>query len=254
MTSLLKFGLPLFAACAVLSCNAAADDNGTITRPVDARVVRVKLDGVIDLRLRQGAVPSLTISGEQRYLDNVEVRVRGDTVTIETDSHGVHNKKSGLRADMVLPNLSELTTDGVGMAEVTGFSGERLELELGGAGTMKVNADYRRVSATLGGVGSMNLVVNRADGVTLDLGGAGYITLAGSSKMLKASMSGLGGLNAQQFQADKVDLDLSGLGNASVSATQDVNLDLSGLGSVTVYGKPLHRNVSVDGLGRVSWK
>jgi len=39
-----------------------------------------------------------------------------------------------------------------------------------------------------------------------------------------------------------------------VNAHLNANLNLSGLGSVTVYGKPLNRKVSVDGLGKVSWK
>jgi hypothetical protein len=72
--------------------------------------------------------------------------------------------------------------------------------------------------------------------------------------MLRATLGGLGGLNAQQFQADAVNLELSGLGNATVNARDSATLSLSGLGSVTVYGKPQNRNVSVDGLGKVSWK
>eukprot|EP01034_Spumella_vulgaris_P024702 gene24702-31077_t len=72
--------------------------------------------------------------------------------------------------------------------------------------------------------------------------------------MLKATLGGLGGLNAQQFQADSVRLELSGLGNATVTARENATLNLSGLGSVTVFGKPANRNVSVDGLGKVSWK
>ena len=59
---------------------------------------------------------------------------------------------------------------------------------------------------------------------------------------------------AQQFEADSVSINLSGLGNATVNARTNLDLNLSGLGSVIVYGKPLNRNVSVDGLGRVSWK
>ena len=47
---------------------------------------------------------------------------------------------------------------------------------------------------------------------------------------------------------------MGGLGNATVNAKSDVTLNLSGLGSVIVYGKPLNRNVTVDGLGKVVWK
>ena len=47
--------------------------------------------------------------------------------------------------------------------------------------------------------------------------------------------------------------DLSQRWRAGIASgrTQSVNLSLSGMGSVTVYGKPQHRNVSVDGLGKV---
>ncbi len=92
------------------------------------------------------------------------------------------------------------------------------------------------------------------DGIDLNLQGAGYVTLTGKGKSLKAHMGGLGGLDAQKFDADSVDLELSGLGNAALTARHNATLSVSGLGSVTVYGKPLNRSVSVDGLGKVSWK
>jgi hypothetical protein len=100
----------------------------------------------------------------------------------------------------------------------------------------------------------MHLWVSENESVSLDLGGAGYITLGGRSKLLKANMGGLGSLNAQKFEADVVNVDMGGLGNATVNARSDVTLNLSGLGSVIVYGKPLNRNVTVDGLGKVVWK
>jgi hypothetical protein len=100
----------------------------------------------------------------------------------------------------------------------------------------------------------MNIAGLNSDGVQLNLNGAGYVTLSGRSKWLKADLGGLGGLDARGFSADSVELDMSGLGNATVTASQNATLSLSGLGSVTVYGKPLNRKVTVDGLGKVSWK
>jgi hypothetical protein len=100
----------------------------------------------------------------------------------------------------------------------------------------------------------MHVWASDNDSIDIDLQGAGYVTIGGRSKMLRATLGGLGGLNAQQFQADAVNLELSGLGNATVNARDSATLSLSGLGSVTVYGKPQNRNVSVDGLGKVSWK
>lgn len=257
MKAIINLGLAMVAFLGVLG-HARADDESmsifTETRSVDARVLKVKLDGVINLKLRQGPVPSLTIRGEQRYLSKVEVTQNGNTLHIDTDIRGFKSSHSNLQAELVLPDLRELSSDGLGMSDVSGFSGDRLELSLDGAGMFKVNCDYKRVNASLGGVGSMNLTFGDAENVELDLRGAGYITLVGHSKKLTASLGGLGGLNAQKFMADTIDIDLSGLGNAVVSAKNNANLNLSGLGSVTVYGKPLNRNVVVDGLGKVTWK
>ena len=50
------------------------------TRAIDARVMKVKLGGVIDLRVKQGSTPSLVISGDQRYVPKVLTTQQGDTL------------------------------------------------------------------------------------------------------------------------------------------------------------------------------
>lgn len=256
MNKYLNAGLAIAAFCAMIgSAAASGEETVSETRSVDARAVRVKLDGAIDLTLRQGPVPSLAISGDKRRLEQTTVSQLGDTLSIGSDTRGFKmHRKRALHAELTLPNLRAVSSESVGRTDIRGFSGDELDLSLEGAGSMNVNCNYRIVTASLGGVGSMN--IEGVDGQTVDLNlhGAGYVTLRGRSKWLKATLGGLGGLDAQHFQADTVDLDLSGLGNASVSARENANLNLSGMGSVTVYGKPVNRNVSVDGLGKVNWK
>jgi Putative auto-transporter adhesin, head GIN domain len=255
MNKFLKFGLAALGLLALMRLATAAPENTSETRPLDARVVRVKIDGVVDLRVRQGSPASLVLSGDPRWIAQMTTLQSGDTVVIGTEMHEMRmGRKNGVRADLVLPNLREVSSESVGMTDISGFRGEELELSLDGAGSMNVNADFRVISASLGGVGSMKLAGLNAERITLDLQGAGYVTLLGRSKSLKAELGGLGGLDAQQFAADSVTLELSGLGNATITAHQSANLNLSGMGSVTVYGKPLNRRVSVDGLGKVSWK
>lgn len=255
MNRILNFGLAGAAFCALVSSAAlAADEHGSETRAIDARVVRVKIDGVIDVKLKQGPVPLLVISGDTRYLARTSTIQSGDTLVIDTDSHDFKFNRARLRAELTLPKLRELSSESVGSTEVAGFTGDELDLTLDGAGSMKVVSDYKVVNATLGGVGSMNIQGVNSDGLDLNLRGAGYVTLAGRSKWMKANMGGLGGLDAKQFEVEAVTLELSGLGNAKVTARQSATLSVSGLGSVTVYGKPQHRSVSVDGLGKVSWK
>ena len=234
---------------------AGTDESVTETRPVDARVTRVKLDGVIDLKITRGHTASLVISGDPKWLAKTTTAQNGDTLVIGTEMRGFKMRQNlGMKAELVIPQLREVSSESVGWTAVSGFTGDELELSLEGAGSMKVNCDYRIITANLGGVGSMNISGGNSEGIDLNLRGAGYVTLAGKSKWLKANLGGLGGLDAQHFQVDTVNLELSGLGNASVTARTAANLTLSGMGSVTVYGKPLNRTVSLDGLGKVSWK
>ncbi|MES2129025.1 MAG: DUF2807 domain-containing protein [Pseudomonadota bacterium] len=252
MNKFLTWGV--LALCSWLGIAQAGEETASETRPVDARVVRVKLDGIIDLKLKQGPVPSLVITGDKRWVAKTTTMQSGDTMSIDTETRGFKLHHSTLRAELILPNLREVSSESVGWTDVRGFSGDELELALDGAGKMEVVCNYKTVSATLGGVGNMIIQGANTEGIDLNLRGAGYVKLIGKSKWLKASLGGLGGLDAQQFEVDAVNIDLSGLGSATVNAKVSANLSLSGMGSVTVYGKPQSRNVTVDGLGKVSWK
>ncbi|KFI06661.1 GIN domain-containing protein [Massilia sp. BSC265] len=261
MNQLSKAGLAFAALCTWLfTCMGlakAAPDVATEMRQVDARVVRVKLDGVVDLKIRQGNTPQLVLSGDPRLLGKTTTLQSGDTLSIGTETKGVGIKlgrSMGLHAELTLPNLREVSSESVGGTAISGFSGDELELNLDGAGSMNVSCNYKVLTANLGGVGSMKIHGINSESVELNLSGAGYVTLSGRSRQLKAELGGLGGLDAQAFSAENVILELSGLGNATVTAKDSANLTLSGLGSVTVHGKPQNRKVSVDGLGKVNWK
>lgn len=250
-----KFALAALGLLALARLASAAPEEASDTRSIDARVVRVKLDGMVDLRIRQGSPALLVLRGDPRFLEKLSTVQSGDTLHIGTEMRGVRLQRTNhLRAELVLPQLREVSSESMGVTEISGFSGRELALSLDGAGSMNVNVNYRQISASLGGVGSMRLAGMQSEEIVLDLQGAGYVTLVGRSRSLRAELAGLGGLDAQQFTADSVTLELSGLGNATVTAQESANLNLSGMGSVTVYGKPLNRKVSVDGLGKVSWK
>lgn len=257
MNHLIKLGAVAALSAACIGVAHAGQDVATETRPIDARVVRVKLDGVVSMKVRQGSNPTLVLTGDPRLLGKTTTLQSGDTLNIDTETRGVGlnlGRGSGLHAELVLPSLREVSSESVGSTEISGFSGEELELSLDGAGSMNVSSNYRVVTANLGGVGSMRVHGINSETIELNLRGAGFVTLSGRSKSLKAELGGLGGLDAQQCAAETVTLDLSGLGNATVNAQRNANLTLSGMGSVTVYGNPGNRKVAVDGLGKVNWK
>jgi hypothetical protein len=247
-----KFFSTTMIAAALFAGAAHADEIVSETRNIDGRAVKVVLDGVIDLKLKQGPA-ALVVSGDKRYLPKVMVTQSGDTLRISTDLNGVHLNNPKLRAELSLPQVRELVSAGVGSAEMNGFNGDDLRLSLEGAGAVKVNSQYRKVDARLTGVGSMNVIANTAENVELNLKGAGQITISGQSKSLHAQLGGIGSLDAKQLQSDSLDAEMTGLGSASFYAKNSANLRLSGMGSATVYGKPAARNATARGLGSVAW-
>ncbi|MES3022684.1 MAG: DUF2807 domain-containing protein [Pseudomonadota bacterium] len=246
----------LAATFAASSAAAIAAETLTEARAVDARIIKVKLGGVINLRMKQGVTPSLVLYGDKEALSKVSVSQDGDTLQIDTGRGGFRwgGGKRELRAELTLPNMKELASHGVGSAELSGFSGDSIKLTLDGAGAITHTGSYKHIDASLGGVGSMTLNAGASERIELELQGAGRIAINGNSKMLHAKLGGVGSLNAQQLRADAVELDMTGLGSATVYAKNSAHLNLNGLGSATVYGKPATRNASARGLGSVNWQ
>lgn len=233
-----------------------AADVSSENRSVDARTVNVDLDGVINLKIKQGPVASLTLYGEADALKKVTVEQSGDTLHIGTVKQRTINfgNRQELRAELTLPNLRQLTSGGVGATDIKGFSGDSVRVALEGAGTVNLNAQYRNVNVRLGGVGSMTVNAGNSDNVDLDLHGAGHIEMSGQTRQLHVNLGGVGGLDAQQLKADAVDVHMTGLGSASVYAKSSASMKLSGLGSATVYGNPANRKASTQGMGSISWQ
>lgn len=246
------FGIALLAS-SLLGGAAMADELVSERRAVDARAVKIKLGGVIDLSVKQGATASLVVYGEKRDLDKVTTVQDGDTIRIDMESGFNWGNRKQVRAELVLPAVKNLASTGVGKTEMLGFSGSELTLSVDGAGAVTVTSQYRNIDARMGGVGSMTLNAGDTDSIALNLKGAGGVQVNGHSKLLRARMGGVGSLNAKQLMADAVDLDMSGIGSASVYAKNSATLNLSGLGSATVYGKPASRNSNAQGLGSVRW-
>jgi hypothetical protein len=250
-------GTALVASTLSIATHVAfADEQVRESRNVDAKVTKVRLEGVVSLVVHQGATPALVISGDKDAVGRVITSQRGNTLEIDTEKRkgvnfGWHNEK--LRAELTVPNLEEFVSHGVGSSTITGFTGDKLTLTLDGAGSATVTGRYRDVNASLGGAGSLTMDTGTSDRVEVRLGGAGSMTLTGQAKSLYGKLGGVGSLTASELRADAVDLQLTGIGSAKVFAKNSATVNLSGIGSATVYGNPASRHANSSGLGKVHW-
>ena len=223
------------------------------TRKVDAMAVTVVLEGPIDLILTQGPTASMKVRGEQRSLANIETVQDGRDLHIGTKGM-LLNPKHRLQVELVLPMLEELTVRSSGDTKVSGFNGEKMDLQLHGSGNVSFNGRYRDLSAAAHGSGHLNLNTGSSENVELELVGSGQITSAGSCKTLNAELTGSGDLDARHLASDKVSVNLKGSGTTHVFAKQSADLTLRGSGDIRVLGNPDQRNVNRTGSGEVTWE
>ena len=223
---------------------------GEETRPVTRQVRAVELSGPIDLTLRYGAQPRLVVRGEQRLLANVETSQTGRVLHIGTRGIVLRHRQP-IEVELTLPALDRVGVDGSGDTRVNGFSGEAIEVELNGSGSVDFNGRYRQARAVVHGSGELTLDAGNGDSVAAELTGSGTISIAGAARSFDGASNGSGTLDAQRLRAEAVKVRQTGSGNASVTASATVAVAVSGSGDVDVYGDPPQRSISRTGSGDV---
>jgi mannose-6-phosphate isomerase-like protein (cupin superfamily) len=221
-------------------------------RPVTAAVTEIELRGAIDMTLRQGAVPSMVVRGEQRLLGNVDTVQDGNTLQIGVKGMLLH-KRLPLQVVLTLPSIDTVRIKGSGDSTINGFSGERLDVQLDGSGSLKFNGRFKDVNAMVRGTGDMEMNGGASDKVEVALSGSGEMTVVGSCKQFKADQTGSGELDAEHLTAEAASVVLHGSGTSVVQATRSADVTVRGSGDVRVLGNPAERVVSRSGSGGVNF-
>lgn len=222
-------------------------------RNVTAQVVKVEISGPIDLRLEQNATPKMTISGEQRLLDDLHAVVDGDTLKISSKGLKMNGHHT-LRVALSLPNLQNLRVQGSGDVSAKGFSGDNMIVALRGSGDVRFDGDYKNLTAQLHGSGDLNIHSANSEQVNLELTGSGDLTAKGQAKRVQTKVHGSGELRASSLIAETVKAESIGSGETEVHAKQSVQVDVRGSGEVSVFGNPATRNVNANGNADVNFR
>ena len=225
----------------------------TERRALEKAVAKVDVGGPVNLTLRQGAVPSLEVRGEQRLLANIDTSVDGDVLHIGPRGILLRHR-TPIEVILTLPQLESLSVNGSGEHTVSGFAGDHLDVALDGSGSMRFNGRYRAIMAAVHGSGDLELTGGTSDTVNAAMIGSGRLTLVGGTRALAAELHGSGDLDARHLRADDVDLMQEGSGDAAVYARKRLHAQLTGSGEARVYGNPDERSVKREGSGAVSFE
>lgn len=182
---------------------------------------RLEMGDAFDIEVRQGTFFEITTRGDERNLDDLDVKTEGTTLVIRYDNQ--KNRKHTTYIEITMPTLVQMNFSGATKSTVTGFTDiENLRVSLSGASKSEIELD--------------------AAAIDIALSGASKLTLAGAGDQLSANASGASELQAFGYAVSKADVNASGASRCKVSVSDALRAVASGASSIIYRGSP-----TVDG-------
>jgi hypothetical protein len=202
--------LSLAAAASLVALQAQAVEQTRTVAPFST----ISNSGPISVRIEVGKAQSVTISGGEELVADLQTEVVGNELKLhmrhDTNFGGHHD---GLRATITVPQLTAFTMAGAGETVITHMSGDALDVRFGGAGSLKADGSVKTLTLNVGGVGSIDTRELHAESATVNVGGVGSVKVWASTR-LDASVGGVGSLT---YYGDPKTVNTNGGGLGSIS-------------------------------------
>lgn len=173
----------------------------------------IDASGAYTIKVRVGETQSIRIKAEENLLPLIRTTVKGHTLVIENKKNLSPRKE--ILLEITTTELTSIDCSGANDIEVAGINSDRFEIDLSGAGSIK---------------------------------------LEGTADQFYADLSGAGSIDARSLIARKVFISVSGAASANVYAKEYLDASVSGVGSIDYYGDPKNTKTDVSGVGSISRK
>lgn len=218
-----------------ISCNGFNYEKGNGDIIKDEKIItefdELEIKGNFDIRLKKTEKPLLEITTDANLHEFIEVEIDGDVLELSSSK----NLRSDFGIEIVIGyqdlnvieigGASTIINDGV-------LAGDRLTIDMSGAGALKMTIEMDRLK--------------------INISGAGSVELAGRAETQEVNMSGAGGLDAEDLISKNAEVHISGVGGAHVHVTEKLKASVSGVGGITYSGDPKEVEKDVSGLGSIS--
>lgn len=184
---------------------------------------KISIESISKVTLHQGPVQKVVVTGGV-LTNEMSTSVSNGTLLIDDGPSA--------NFDITVPVLERVSIKGKGT--VVGdsvFTGDNLQLDIGGDGKITMNLDYKEVKGNISGLGK--------------------ITLSGKANAADFNISGSGKVDALDLQVANCNANISGLGKCTIDVTDNLNVNISGSGSIVYKNAPKNMNQKISGAGSV---
>jgi hypothetical protein len=193
----------------------------------------VEVHGAMDVYVSQGPAGPVKIETDENLQEYVEVFVSGSKLVIRTKSGVNLRPTNDMKVYVTAPLYRKIDVSGacdiIGQSKLN--NSEPLQLEVSGAGEIRMEVNAPKVE--------------------VDLSGSGAVHLAGETREFDVDLSGAADAKCFDLKSESTRVEISGAGDAEVYASVQLNAKVSGAGSVRYKGNASTVNQSVSGAGSV---
>lgn len=193
----------------------------------------VEVSGAIDLYVSQGDTKPVRIETDDNLQQYIMVAQQGDRVIIKT-KEGYNLRPTGKIKAYVSATVYN-SIDVSGACNIIGenkiVNTESMDLEVTGAGSIRMEANAPAIKA--------------------DVSGAGDVDLKGETKDFDLTLTGAGKAHCFDLKAETTKVDISGAGDADVFASMKLQAEVSGAGHINYKGGATNVEQHVSGAGSV---
>jgi Putative auto-transporter adhesin, head GIN domain len=171
------------------------------------------------ITVTQGNDYKVDVRGREQDVKEISARVSDNTLDLHYPSNwsGWRNRKE-VYVTITMPKLAGVEFSGATKSNVSGFSSEKLAIQVSGASSAIFNVNAKKLS--------------------LDCSGASGLKITGDGQVMNAEISGASNINAFDFKVATANIDASGASDVKVHVTSKIVAEASGASSVRYKGGP----------------
>ncbi|AFK03537.1 hypothetical protein Emtol_2401 [Emticicia oligotrophica DSM 17448] len=183
------------------------------------------------ITVNQGNSYKVDISGREKDVKEIIAAVNNGTLELHYPSNWGNNKnRQEVYVNITMPKLSGVEFSGASKSTVTGFSNDKMSIEISGASVA-------------------NFSINAA-ALNLDCSGASSLKVVGNGQTLNADVSGASNINLFDFKTTTANIEASGASDVKIFVTGKLMADASGASSIRYKGAASVKS-STSGAGSV---
>jgi hypothetical protein len=178
---------------------------------------QLEIGGAFNVEVDQASSFSISVVGDRRNIDDLDVYTLGNTLIIEFEDN--RDRHHDTYISITMPVLMAVNFSGAGNSKIRGFeTQDDVNLYLSGASVSQVDADFDRI----------NVVIS----------GGSNLLLVGTANELRGDISGASLLRGFDFPVRHATIDISGASVGKLTVTDELNVTAGGASSVLYRGDP----------------